>query len=131
MTRSAAPEPPTSGAAGPYLAIIRYLLQRPSLATSFAEELPQFPSREARALDVLLAHLREHGEPALTTGPLVEALQNTEFAAIYRKTSRLIADLGDTGEDEAAFQDALASYRAFEQKFARRQELSHPANDQV
>jgi len=128
--RSAAPEPPAQNSAGPYLAIIRYLLQRPSLIAAFAEEPPRFPSREAQALDVLLAHLREHGHATLATGPLVEALQNTEFAAIYRKTSKLIADMGDTGEDEAAFCDALASYRSFEHKFARQLELAHPANDQ-
>ena len=95
-----------------------------------ANSSPRFPSREAQALDVLLAHLREHADPALTTGPLVEALQNTEFGAIYRNTSRLIADLGDTGEDEAAFLDALTQYRTFEQKFVAREELSPPANDQ-
>jgi len=128
--RSAAPEPPQRNSAGPYLAIIRYLLQRPALAASFGEAPPRFPSREAQALDVLLAHLREHADPALTTGPLVEALQNTEFGAIYRNMSRLIADLGDTGEDEAAFLDALTQYRTFEQKFAARQELSPPRNDQ-
>ena len=125
--------PQTSGtpaAAGPYLAIIRYLLQRPTLAQSFVETLPQHPSREARALDVLLSHLREHGEASLTTGPLVEALQNTEYAAIYAKISRLIADLGDTGEDEAAFLDAMARYRSFEQKFAALHELSHRTSDQ-
>jgi DNA primase len=116
--------------AGPYLAIIRYLLQRPSLAASFAEACPKHPSREAQALDVLLAHLREHGEPTLTTGPLVEALQNTEFAAIYQRTSRLIADMGDTGEDEAAFLDALTRYRIFEQKFSQHQELSRRNDDQ-
>jgi hypothetical protein len=57
-------------------------------------------------------------------------LQNTEYAAIYQKTSRLIADLGDTGEDEAAFLDAMARYRAFEQKFASLEELSHRISDQ-
>ncbi|MEO7762117.1 MAG: DNA primase [Casimicrobiaceae bacterium] len=128
--RSAAPEAPVQNSAGPYLAIIRYLLQRPSLVASFTESLPRFPSREAQALGVLLSHLREHGDPALTTGPLVEALQNTDFAAIYRKTSRLIADMGDTGEDEAAFGDALTQYRVFEQKFAQRQELSERSDDQ-
>ena len=38
--------------------------------------------------------------------------------------------LHDTGEDEAAFRDALTQYRAFERKFAQRQELSHFGNDQ-
>jgi DNA primase len=128
--RTAAPEPPGTNAAGPYLALIRYLLQRPALVSAFTEEPPLFPSREARALDILLLHLREHGDPSLTTGPVVEALQNTDFGAIYRQTSRLIADLGDTGEDEAAFRDALTQYRAFERKFAQRLELSHLANDQ-
>jgi DNA primase len=128
--RSVAPEPPQRNSAGPYLAIIRYLLQRPALASAFGEAPPRFPSREAQALDVLLAHLREHADPALTTGPLVEALQNTEFGAIYRNTSRLIADMGDTGEDETAFLDALTQYRTFEQKFAAREELSPPGNDQ-
>jgi DNA primase len=128
--RSAAPEPPSEKSAGPYLAIIRYLLQRPALVSAFGEEAPRFPSREAQALDALLLHLREHGDPSLTTGPLVEALQNTEFGAIYRKMSRLIADMGDTGEDETAFRDALTQYRAFERKFARQQELSHGLNDQ-
>ena len=122
--------PQTQTATGPYLAIIRYLLQRPSLATSFIEAYPRHPSREARALDVLLAHLRKHGESTLTTGPLVEALQNTEFAAIYQRTSRLIADLGDTGEDEAAFLDALTQYRTFEHKYAQHQELSQRNGDQ-
>jgi hypothetical protein len=128
--RSHAPELPAQTSAGPYLAIVRYLLQRPSLVTAFVEAPPQYPSREAGALDVLLAHLREHGARDLTTGPLVEALQNTEFAAIYRRTSRLIADLGDTGEDETAFQDALNQYRSFEHKFAQHQELSQRSNDQ-
>ena len=127
---SRAPVLQSQTAAGPYLAIIRYLLQRPSLAVSFVEEPPRHPSREARALDVLLAHLREFGEPALTTGPLVEALQNTEFAAIYQRTSRLIADMGDTGEDEAAFLDALTRYRIFEHKFSQHQELSRGIDDQ-
>ena len=128
--RSAAPDAPSRHPAGPYEQIIRFLLQRPALIASFAEEAPRFPSREAQALDVLLAHLREHGAATLTTGPLVEALQNTEFGAIYRKTSRLIADLGDTGEDETAFVDALTQYRAFERKFAAQHELSHGTNDQ-
>ena len=127
---SHAPAFTAATAAGPYLAIIRYLLQRPALATSFAEALPLHPSREARALDTLLLHLREHGEPSLTTGPLVEALQNTAYAAIFEKTSRLIADLGDTGEDEAEFLDAMAQYRTFEQKFANLKELSHRISDQ-
>jgi DNA primase len=128
--RSAAPEATSQSAAGPYLAIIRYLLQRPALVASFGEEPPRFPSREAQALDALLLHLREHGNPTLTTGPLVEALQNTEFGPIYRRTSRLIADLGDTGEDETAFRDALTQYRAFERKFATQHELSQGTNDQ-
>ena len=128
---SRAPGVQAQTAAGPYLAIIRYLLQRPSLATSFVEASPKHPSREARALNVLLAHLREHGEPTLATGPLVEALQNTEFGAIYQRTSRLIADMGDTGEDEAAFLDALTRYRIFEQKFSQHQELSRRNDDQL
>jgi DNA primase len=129
--RSGAPQAPGQGAsAGPYLAIIRYLLQRPTLIESFTEASPEHPSREARALAALVDHLREHAEPGLTTGPLVEALQESEFAAIYQRVSRLIADLGDTGEDEAAFIDALAQYRAFEQKFARQLELSRLSDDQ-
>ena len=75
-------------------------------------------------------HLREHAQPALTTGPLVEALQNTDYAAIYERTSRLIADLGDTGEDEAEFLDAMAQYRTFEQRFANLKELSYRNSDQ-
>ena len=125
-----APALQVQAAAGPYLAIIRYLLQRPSLAASFVEAYPRHPSREARALETLLLHLREHGEPTLTTGPLVEALQNTEFAAIYQRTSRLIADMGDTGEDENAFLDALTQYRTFERKFSEHQELSRLNDDQ-
>ena len=127
---SRAPALQSQAAAGPYLAIIRYLLQRPSLAASFVEAYPRHPGREARALETLLVHLREHGEPTLTTGPLVEALQNTEFAAIYQRTSRLIADLGDTGEDEEAFLDALTQYRIFERKYSQHQELSRLNDDQ-
>ena len=117
-------------ASGPYLAIIRYLLQRPGLVDVFGEAPPQHPGREARALAGLVEHLRRHGEPGLATGPLVEALQNSEFAAIYDRVSRLIADMGDTGEDEAAFTDALHQYRVFEQKFARQLELSQQNDDQ-
>ena len=128
--RSAAPEAPSQNAAGPYLAIIRYLLQRPALIASFRDDAPRFPSREEEALDALIVHLREHGDATLTTGPLVEGLQNTGFGAIYRRTSRLIADLGDTGEDETAFLDALTQYRAFERKFVAQHELSHGTNDE-
>ena len=66
------------------------------------------------------------------TGPLVEALQESDFAAIYQHASRVIADLGDrfADEDETAFLDGLAQYRKFEQKFARQEELSRLNNDQ-
>ena len=57
-------------------------------------------------------------------------MQESDFAAIYQHASRVIADLGDTGEDEAAFLDGLAQYRKFEQKFARQEELSRHNNDQ-
>ena len=129
--RAGAPPAPGQGvAAGPYFAIIRHLLQRPSLIDSFTEPPPVHPGREASALALLITHLRHHAEPGLTTGPLVEALQESDFAAIYQHASRVIADLGDTGEDEAAFLDGLAQYRKFEQKFARQEELSRHNNDQ-
>ena len=129
-SRSSPPTPTRGPANGPYLAIIRYLLQRPTLIESFTEASPRHPNREARALAELIDHLRNHGDPALTTGPLVEALQSSDFAAIYDRVSRLIADMGDTGEDEAAFVDALGHYRAFEQKFAAGLELSKRSDDQ-
>ena len=131
--RSGVPPAPGQGAAaGPYFAIIRHLLQRPSLIDSFTEAPPLHPSREARALALLVEHLRHHAEPGLMTGPLVEALQESDFAAIYQHASRVIADLGDrfADEDETAFLDGLAQYRKFEQKFARQEELSRLNNDQ-
>jgi len=105
---------------GPYLALIRYLLLRPSLALEFRECPPRFASREALALDALLAHLLTSGAAfdAPTTDAIVEAMESTEFGAVYRNMFRLIRDLGDTGEDEAAFRDALKQYRDFESKFA-------------
>lgn len=122
------PKTMPAGPTSPYLAIIRYLLQRPALAALFNAEPPQFPSREAQALDVLLTHIREQGSE-VSTGPLIEALQNTEFAAIYRKTGRLIADIGDTGESDAEFADAVETYRAFEANFAKRREMTGRADE--
>lgn len=109
--------------AGPYRELVRFLLQRPALVCEFTEELPKHPGKEARALTTLVVHLRQHATPTLTTGPLVESLQNTEFGTIYVTQARQIARLGDTGEDEAAFRDAMLIYRAFESKYARLREL--------
>lgn len=110
---------PSQNAAGPYLAMIRYVLQRPKLALEFRTFPPKFPSREAEALDALLAYILINGLWDKPAEPIVEALSDTEFAAVYRRTMRLIADLGDTGEDEATFRDGLKVYQDFEMKFAR------------
>lgn len=109
---------------GPYLAIIRYLLQRPALVACFTESEPRHPSREARALDALLTFLRQPGNDGLPTEAIAEQLKASEFGAIFHRTCRLIRDIGDTGEDELAMMDAISQYVDFEWRFQRRQQLS-------
>jgi hypothetical protein len=111
-------------AAGPYLAIIRYLMQRPTLVAEFTALGPKHPSREAQALALLVGFLRYNAASIASAEQLVDALQTTEFAALYRRTYRLICDLGDTGEDEAAFRDAMSLYVKFESKFAESDDLA-------
>jgi HNH endonuclease len=111
---------PKNMAPGPYLAIIRLLLQQPSLISIFKEEMPQYPSQEAMALDWLLGYLLTYGHSVWTTASLVDALRDTKHAAIYQRSARLIADLGYTDVEESEFSDALAQYRSFEKKNMRR-----------
>lgn len=99
---------------GPYLAIIRYLIQRPSLIAAFDAPPPKYPSLEAQALAMLVGFLRYNAVTAPSAAQLIESLRATEFAAVYQETYRLMRDLGNTGEDEIAFRDAVRRYAQFE-----------------
>lgn len=103
--------------AGPYLAIIRYLLQRPDLALQFREAPPTFPSSDARALDHLLGRLLAQGAWMHQTNELLRELMDSPHADTYRAVARLIVDLGNTGEGELEFCDAMKMYRKFEEMF--------------